>query len=106
MNPVLEMRLMNDKLIQLAARRNGLIAQAEAQRAALAQVIEPWRKSMLLADRGLPALDFIKRHSHLFIGGSVTLFTALRNNPAGKWLRHGWVVWQTIRKLRSRTNKW
>ncbi|MGA9992823.1 MAG: YqjK-like family protein [Thiobacillaceae bacterium] len=92
---------MNDKLIRLAERRERLIGQAAAQRLTLAQNIEPWRVPLALADQGLAALRFIKRHPAWIVGG-VVLFGALRPGNVGRWLRRGWVTWQVVRRLRGR----
>ena len=92
---------MNDKLIRLAERRERLVAQAAAQRMALAQNIEPWRKPLARADQGLAALRYIKSHPAWIVGGGA-LLAALRLGRAGKWLRRGWVTWQIMHKLRGR----
>lgn len=92
---------MNEKPIPLAERRARLIARTEAQRRALAQYIEPWRKPLARADRGLAALRYLKSHPAWIIGG-VVLVAALRPGRIGKWLRRGWVGWQIIHKLRGR----
>ena len=92
---------MNDKLIRLAERRERLVAQAAAQRMVLAQNIEPWRIPLALADQGLDALRFIKRHPAWVVGGGV-LLAALRPGRTWKWLRRGWVTWQIMHKLRGR----
>jgi len=92
---------MNDKLIQLAERRERLVAQAAAQRMALAQNIEPWRIPLALADQGLTAVRFIKSHPTWIAGGGF-LLAALRPGRIGKWLRRGWVMWQIMHKLRGR----
>ena len=91
---------MNSKLIRLAERRERLVAQTAAQRVALAQSIEPWRLPLALADQGLSALRFIKRHP-VWIVGSVVLLAALRPVNAGTWLGRGWVAWQIVHKLRG-----
>ena len=91
---------MSDKLIRLAERRERLIAQAAAQRMALAQNIEPWRVPLALADQGLTALRYIKSHPAWIVGGGI-LFAMLRPGSVGKWLRRGWVTWQIINKLRK-----
>jgi len=90
---------MSDKLTQLARRREHLVAQAAAQRMALAQNIEPWRTPLALADQGLAALRFVRSHPVWIIGGGV-LLTALRPGHVWKWLRRSWVAWQIINKLR------
>lgn len=93
--------MMNKKLIPLAERRERLIAQAAAQRLALAQNIEPWRVPLARADQGLAALRYIKSHPGWLIGGGL-LLAALRPGRVGKWLGRGWVAWQMISKLRGR----
>ena len=91
---------MNDKLIRLAERRERLVAQAAAQRMALAQNIEPWRTPLARADQGLAALRYIKNHPAWIVGG-VALLAILRPSRIGKWLGRGWVTWQMMRKLRG-----
>lgn len=93
---------MNDKLIHLAKRRERLIANAEAQRTALAQNVESWRRPLMLADQGLAAIRFVKRHP-FWTGSVVFLLTALRPGRIGEKLRRGWIAWQVIRKLLGRT---
>jgi len=92
---------MNDKLIQLAERRERLVVQAAAQRTALAQNIEPWRRPLALADQGLAALRFVKSHPAWIVGGGV-LLAALRPGHVWKWLWRSWVTWQIMHDLRSR----
>lgn len=92
---------MNQKLLRLAQRREHLIAQAEAQRTALAQNIEPWRTPLALADQGLAAVRYLKRHPTWIIGAGVLLAT-LRPGIFGKWLRRGWLTWQVMHKLLGR----
>jgi len=92
---------MNDKLIRLAERRERLVAQAAAQRMALAQNIEPWRNPLARVDQGLAALRYIKSHPAWIVGG-VALLAALRPGRVGKWLGRGWVTWQMVNKLRGR----
>jgi len=92
---------MNKKRILLAERRERLVAQAAAQRMALAQSIEPWRIPLARADRGLAALRYIKSHPAWAVG-AVVLLAALRPGRVGKWLGRGWVTWQMMHKPRGR----
>lgn len=85
----------------LAERRERLVAQASAQRKALAENIEPWRAPLALADRGLAALSFLRRHPAWIVGGGVAL-ASLRLGGTVKWLRRGWLTWQVARKLLGR----
>lgn len=92
---------MKHKLLQLAQRRERLVAQSAAQRTALALSIEPWRIPLALADQGLAALRFIKSHPAAVVGGGIMLAT-LRPGFVGKWLRRGWLAWQVAHKLLRR----
>lgn len=76
---------MNKTLIQLADRRNHLIAQTIAQRLVLAQNIEAWRMPLSRADQGLAALRYIKNHPVWIVGGSI-LLVVLRLGRARKLL--------------------
>ena len=89
---------MNQKLVRIIERREHLVAQAAAQRVALAQQIEPLRAPFTMVDQGLAVLRFIKRHPMLIVGG-VALLTALRPGSPGKWLRRSWVAWQIVHRL-------
>lgn len=91
---------MKNAAIPLAERRERLLAQAALQRVALAQDIEPWRTPLALADRGLDALRYIKRHPALLVGG-FALIAVLRPGRAWTWLRRGWLTWQAIHRLRG-----
>lgn len=92
---------MRHKLQRLAERRAQLVAQAAAQREALAQGIEPWRTPLALADQGLAAVRYLKRHPSWLIGAGVLLAT-MRPGIFGTWLRRGLLAWQVMHKLLGR----
>lgn len=92
---------MNEKLTRLAERRERLVAQAAAQRMALAQNIEPWRNPLARADQGLAALRYIKSHPAWIVAGAA-LLAALRPGRVGKWLQLGWATWLMRHKLLDR----
>ena len=91
---------MNGKLARLAERRQLLVARVAAQRFILAQDIEPWRARLELADRGVAAFQYVRRHPALMLGGAL-LLAMFRTRGAGKWLQRGWLVWQIGRSLRG-----
>jgi hypothetical protein len=90
---------MNNKLAQLAARRQQLVAQAADQRSALAYDLEPWRARLVLVDQGVAVIRYVRRHPVLMMGGAL-VFAALRPRRIGKWLQHGLLMWQIGRRLR------
>lgn len=85
----------------LAERRARLILLAAAQRRRLAADIEPWRKPLSIADRGLAAARFIGQHPAWIVGTAVAPM-ALRTGGVGRWFRRGLAAWQIVRGLRAR----
>jgi len=90
---------MNQKLTQLAERRRQLVAQAAAQRTALAHNLEPWRARLALVDQGVLVFRYVGRHP-LLLAGAALLLVAWRPRSAGKWLQRGLLAWQITRRLR------
>lgn len=70
---------MNKRMIRLVERRERLVAQAAAQRVALAQNIEPWRMPLARIDQGLAAVRFIRSHPVIWMVGGAALLAALRH---------------------------
>jgi hypothetical protein len=90
---------MNHKLTQLGERRRRLVAQAAAQRLALAHDVEPWRARLALVDRGVDAVRYVRRHPALLMGAAL-LLVVWRPRHAVKWLQRGWLIWQVGRRVR------
>lgn len=92
---------MNKALLQIAARRERIVALAASQRGTLAQNVEPWRMPLALADQGITALRYLKRHPEGIVGVAL-LLVALRPGRIATWLGRGWVSWQLLQSLRSK----
>lgn len=92
---------MNKRLIELAERRERLVATIELQRGALARQVAPWRGVLSVADRGVEAVRYLKQHPGL-VAGAVGFFVALRPHRAFTWLKRGWSVWKMVQKVRRR----
>ena len=90
---------MKQRLTLLAERRRRLVAQAAAQRTALAHDLQPWRARLALVDQGVAVFRYVGRHPALIVGAAL-LLVALRPRRAGKWLQRGWLAWQLGRRLR------
>ncbi|MDP2246880.1 MAG: YqjK-like family protein [Nitrosomonadales bacterium] len=89
----------NKKLIQIAEKRNRLIAEAASQRSLLGQNMELWRKPLSLADQALQVVAYIRSHPALLIGAGVAL-VVLSPKRTAKWLKLGWTGWLFLRKFR------
>ena len=93
---------MNEKLLKLARRREHLVLEAAKQRVQLAQSIEVWREPLALADQGLAAINYIKKHPFLIAASTAVLVRLLRKSFIGKWFGRGVMAWQLVRKMQSR----
>ena len=92
---------MNKKLLKLGQRRERLVLDAAKQRVQLAQAVEVWREPLALADQGLAAISYIKKHPILIAASSAVLVRLLRKSFIGKWLGRGMMAWRLVRKLQS-----
>ncbi len=84
----------------LALRRARLIALAASQRQRLAADVEPWRRPLSFADRGIAAARYIGKHPAWLMGTAIAPL-ALRNAGLGTWLRRGFTAWRVLRRLRA-----
>jgi len=92
---------MNDRLFILAQRRATLIAKSAQQRSELAQVAVPLKKALELADKGLEAVRYIRRHPVLLAGAFIV--TAIwRPKGVIGWIRRGWAMWRMSLEVKRR----
>ncbi|MFN3398522.1 MAG: YqjK-like family protein [Sulfurimicrobium sp.] len=92
---------MNSRLIELAEHRERLLARISRQRDELAHHASPLKAVFAVADKGVAAARFLRRHPGL-VAGAVGLFVALRPRLALRWLGRGWSLWKVVQKLRQR----
>jgi hypothetical protein len=92
---------MKSRLIELAERRERLVAKIALQRGELARHAAPWQGVCAMADKGVAAARFLQRHPGL-VAGVVGLFVALRPRRAFAWLGRGWSLWKVVQRLRQR----
>ncbi|MBX9905098.1 MAG: YqjK-like family protein [Burkholderiales bacterium] len=89
-----------NELNELIARREKLLAQSAAQRAVLAQCIEPWSPRLAWVDRGIAAVRYVRRYPAALAGMGL-LVAALRPLRAAGWLQRGFLLWQVGSTLRN-----
>jgi hypothetical protein len=88
------------RLIELAARRAGLVADARLEREALAVVVA---KGDALALRGMRVMESFQRIADevrarpLFALAAVAALVALKPRRALSWVLKGWSVWRMYR---------
>jgi hypothetical protein len=87
---------MNEKLIELAERRTALIARAEAQRQDLLQALAPWRRPLMLLEKGAEAVSSLKKHPEM-AAVLVVFLAVFRPWRFLRWLPPGWAIWRFAR---------
>jgi hypothetical protein len=92
---------VSKRLIELAERRERLIALAALQRSGFSRNLSPFKAGCAVADKGVMAVRYLQQHPALVAGG-VGLLVALRPRKAFGWLRRGWFAWRVVQKLRQR----
>jgi hypothetical protein len=92
---------MNNKRIQLAARRAELMNRASAQREELSQAFEHLRAPLTLADKGMSALRFIAQHP-LILAGALALAVAVKPKRWLFVLENGWLAWRIAKAAKRR----
>lgn len=87
-------------LATIARRRAALVAQATAQRDELGRLVEPWRKPLTLADRGIEIVRRLRAHPFAVAAG-VALLVGMGRGRLSGWTGRIWAVWQIYSSLRS-----
>lgn len=91
---------MKKKMQSLSRQREKLIEKIAAQRASLANEMNPWQTRFHRIDQGISVLKFLKNHPALTFSGGL-LIQAVGTTRMGKWLRVGWLAWQIAKKFRN-----
>ncbi|TAM44192.1 MAG: hypothetical protein EPN55_11475 [Gammaproteobacteria bacterium] len=91
-------------LATVARRRAALVEQAAAQRGALGRLVEPWRKPLALADRGIEIVRRLRAHPFAVATGVALLVWLGRGRLSG-WTGRILAVWQLYSSLRSPRQK-
>jgi uncharacterized MAPEG superfamily protein len=86
------------RIAQLEHRRSVLIAQAAEQREALAGSVEPWRRPLAIADRGVAVARFFKRYP-AFLAAAAVVLLLLKPGPSFRWGKRAFLAWRAWRSF-------
>jgi len=89
-----------DRLLELVRKRERLLAQCDAQRAALAGAVDGLQTPLSVADRVLDAARFLRRHP-VVLGGVIAAAVVVERRGLWHWAQRGFVAWRTYRALRQ-----
>jgi hypothetical protein len=98
---------MDSRLDTLAKRRHLLLTQAAIQRELLMDELAPWQARLVMVEKGMAAVRYVKSNPALLVGG-LALFGLLRpganllgRGRAAKWLQTGLATMKIARKVYS-----
>jgi len=87
-----------NRLAQVRARRERLIARSAAQRDELALLIAPLRRPVLAADRALAGAQYLRAHPGAVLI-AVAALVVLSPKRAFRWARRAFGLWRGYRLL-------
>lgn len=87
---------MNQRLAEIHARRELLLARSAVQRDALALLVQRWRAPLELAGRGVRAVRYAREHPGALLL-VVVLLVALSPKRALRWAGSALAIWRGYR---------
>lgn len=90
---------MNQRLMELALKKQRLQLQAAAQRLELAQRLQAWAPAFAAADAVAGGLRWLKTHPQ-WLAGAAAVLLVVRPRAFFRWLRRGFFAWQAWRRAR------
>jgi hypothetical protein len=92
---------MADRLAQIHARRERLIAKAALQRETFARDAAAWAPALGIVDRGIAGVAWLRSHPEILVvaGG---LLVVLRPRKALRWSLRAFSLWQAYRRITAR----
>lgn len=92
------MNRIEHRLMEIAFRKERMIARAEAQRAAIGRSFSQLRGPIAIADRGLSAVHFLRTHPAL-VAVAVAALVALRGRGLLSLAGRAFSVWRLWRSV-------
>lgn len=90
---------MTEKMSELMQTRGELLARIAVQREQMSEIEAEWRAPLAVADQGVVAVRFLRRHPWL-VAGVVAVFVIRRRSVAGL----AWGVWRAWKGFRDFTS--
>lgn len=90
---------MNEKQLELAARRGALGVRIASQRDALSYHAKGLERLLDKGDAAVRGIDWLKQHP-LAVGASVAVAVILRPRRAARWAKRGFVAWRSWQLVR------
>lgn len=86
------------RLIELARRKERLIARAAGQRAEIAAAGRAWRKPFSVIDQGIAVVAYLKAHP-LVLALAVAGVAVVGRRSLPRWIGRGFFIWRAWRAV-------
>ena len=90
--------MFDDRRIDVALRKERLLARCDDQRIVIAQAYRRWQAPMRIVDRGWAAARFLRAHPIVLAVG-VAVAMVIGRRSLFTWIGRGVVAWRTWRSL-------
>ncbi len=88
----------HDQVIEIARKRERLLARCDAQRAELSSLAQQWEGPLKIADRAVAGINYL-RHHPVILGAAVALLVVIQRRGWWGWVQRGFVLWRAYRAL-------
>lgn len=92
--------IYTERLIEIARRKESLIAASARARAGLAAEFRAWQRPIDVIDHGIAAGRFLKAHP-VAVGLTAVVVAVLGRRSLLRWAGRGLVVWRSWRALQT-----
>jgi hypothetical protein len=95
---------MNMRIAAIRHRRALLIARCALQRIQVAQVIQPWRKPLAMADTLAEVVRAVRQHP-VFAAAGTSLFITTTRHRWLLWAARLFTLWEVVQVVRAQWPK-
>jgi hypothetical protein len=92
--------MFTDNLIEIARRKERLIARIEQQRTVISVACLRLQKPLGVVDRGIVIARYLKSHP-LVLGAGVAAFAIVHPRNLWRWARRGLFLWRAWRSVNA-----
>ena len=85
-----------DPMIEIISEREQLLARCNAQRAELKVLVRQWEDPLMVADRAVAGINYLRQHP-VVLGTLVVLLAVVQRRGLWSWARRGFVLWRAYR---------
>lgn len=86
----------HQQTLELMLRRERLLAQCDAQRGELEDLVAQWQSPLQIADRVLAGIRYLRGHP-VILAAAVALAVVIQRRGLWGWVQRGFMLWRAYR---------